>query len=74
MLLKREITPELLQDEVTFQNITKIVTPLLEDEEKRKKIVEDLKNVKTAMGDEGAVKRTAKLILKTAGSIDGKDE
>lgn len=74
LLLKREITPELLQDEVTFQNITKIVTPLLEDEEKRKKIVEDLKNVKTAMGDEGAVKRTAKLILETAGSIDGKDE
>lgn len=74
LLLKREITPELLQDEVTFQNIIKIVTPLLEDEEKRKKIVEDLKNVKTAMGDEGAVKRTAKLILKTAGNIDGKDE
>lgn len=73
LLLGREITPELLQDEVKTENIVNIITKWLNDEEKRKEIICDLKNVKVAMGDEGAVLRTAKLILETAESVDEKE-
>lgn len=73
LLLGREVTPELLQDQVNFENIVKIITPWLNDEEKRLEVIEDLKNVKVAMGNEGAVHRTAKLILETAGSLDEKE-
>lgn len=67
LLLDREVTPELLQDAVSAENICKILRPWLSDEEVRQKNIEELKAVREALGAGGAVRRTAELILKTAG-------
>lgn len=72
LLLSREVTPELLQDRVTAGNIEEIVGGWLSDEEKRQKNIRELKEVRTALGDGGAVRRTAELILQTAEGAYGR--
>lgn len=72
LLLDREVTPELLQNKVTPENIVHIMLPWLVDEKTREQNQEELKAVKKALGSGGAVKRTAQLILKTAGAFHGK--
>lgn len=66
LLLDREVTPELLQDAVSAENIYGILHPWLTDESARAKNIEELKAVRTALGAGGAVRRTAELILQTA--------
>lgn len=66
LLLDREVTPELLQDAVSAENIYGILHPWLADESARAKNIEELKAVRTALGAGGAVRRTAELILQTA--------
>lgn len=66
LLLDREVTPELLQDAVSAENIYGILHPWLTDESARAKNIEELKVVRTALGEGGAVRRTAELILQTA--------
>lgn len=66
LLLDREVTPELLQDEVTGENIGRILRTWLTDEEARQKTIGELKEVRTALGSGGAVRRTAELVLRTA--------
>lgn len=66
LLLDREVTPELLQDAVSAENIYGILHPWLTDESARAKNIEELKAVRTALGEGGAVRRTAELILQTA--------
>ncbi len=71
LLLDREVTPELLQDKVTAQNIYNILHPWLTDESARQANIQEIKTVRTALGAGGAVRRTAELILRTAEGSDG---
>lgn len=72
LLLQKEVTPELLQDKVTAENIADRLLPWLTDEEIRKKNINELQEVRKQLGNEGAVRRTARLILKTAGERNEK--
>ena len=66
ILLHKEVTPELLQDKVTAGNIAEVVLPWLTDEVKRQENIRELKSVRAVLGEGGAVRRTAELILRTA--------
>ena len=59
----REIVPELLQDQVTAERITPIALELLQDPKKRKEQQAHLRWVYEQLGEPGAAKRTAQLIL-----------
>ena len=65
LLLDREVTPELLQDAVTAENISRIVTPWLIQPAAREKNVEGIRDVRKALGGGGAVRRVAELIVRT---------
>lgn len=67
LLLQKEVTPELLQNQVTAENIASIIVPWITDEQMRVRNINELQEVRKRLGDAGAVKRTARLILKTAG-------
>lgn len=67
LLLQKEVTPELLQNQVTAENIANIIVPWITDEQIRVRNINELQEVRKRLGDAGAVKRTARLILKTAG-------
>ncbi len=71
LLLDREVTPELLQDAVTAENIYAVIGPWLTDETARQANIEGLRAVREALGSGGAVQRTAELILRTAGEVHG---
>lgn len=67
LLLQREVTPELLQDEVTPDHISSLVLPWLLNPAAREANVEELRDVRKALGNGGAVRNVASLVLKTAG-------
>lgn len=69
LLLDREVTPELLQDRVTGGNIYTILHTWLTDENARQANIQGLREVRTALGEGGAVCRTAELVLRTAEGI-----
>lgn len=69
LLLDREVTPELLQDRVTGGNIYTILHTWLTDENARQANIQGLREVRTALGEGGAVRRTAELVLRTAEGI-----
>lgn len=69
LLLDREVTPELLQDRVTGGNIYTILHTWLTDENARQANMQGLREVRTALGEGGAVRRTAELVLRTAEGI-----
>lgn len=62
----KQVIPELLQGDVTSSNIVKEVKPMLNDAQYRTEMIHNLKNVKTALGGPGAVKRVAQLIRQVA--------
>tara|TARA_B100000586_G_scaffold259087_1_gene224182 strand:- start:192 stop:1337 length:1146 start_codon:yes stop_codon:yes gene_type:complete len=59
----REIVPELLQDEVTTNQVTATVIDLLENPEQCKKQRQELKQVSKSLGSIGARERVTDLIL-----------
>ena len=59
----REIVPELLQDEVTTNQVTATAIDLLENPEQCQKQRQELKQVSKSLGLIGARKRVADLIL-----------
>jgi lipid-A-disaccharide synthase len=59
----REIVPELWQDEVTPLHIAEQVLPILKDKKKELQMRSDMAAVHTTMGEPGAVKRIAEVIL-----------
>ena len=59
----REIVPEMLQNRVTAERVTPIVLELLQNPKKREAQREDLRWVYAQLGEPGAAKRTAQLIL-----------
>lgn len=71
LLMGREVTPELLQDKATPENVTEILQKWITDESARQENIREIKKVREALGSGGAVNRTAKLILETAGAANG---
>ena len=59
----REIVPELLQDQVTAERVAPIALELLQNPQKREAQQERLRWVYQQLGEPGAAKRTARLIL-----------
>ena len=59
----REIVPELLQNQVTAERVAPIALELLQNPKKREAQREDLRWVYEQLGEPGAAKRTAQLIL-----------
>lgn len=72
LLLNKEVTPELLQEQANPENIVSIAGRWIEDESERQKNIEALQEVRKALGSGGAIHRVANLILETAGIVHGK--
>ncbi len=64
LVAKKECVLELLQDEVTPENISNEILSILEDEAKNKSIRADLKEVRKRLGKPGASGNAAELALK----------
>ena len=62
----RQIEPELLQDDCTPENIAATALKMLEPE-RFAQLQRDLQEVKEKLGEPGAVKRVAELVLRMAG-------
>ena len=58
----KEVIPELLQDDVSVDNIVNKVLPLLDDLTVNASMRDELRQVKEKLGDAGAVQRVAQLI------------
>lgn len=58
-----EVVPELLQDEVTSENIARHILSLLFDQGIRKTMLKGLRDVRMQLGEQGASGRAAKLAL-----------
>ena len=71
LLMGREVTPELLQDKATPENVTEILQKWITDENARQENISEIRKVREALGSGGAVNRTARLILETAGAANG---
>ena len=67
----RQIEPELLQDDCTPENISSTALELLEPE-RFAQLQRDVQEVKEELGEPGAVKRVAELVLRMA-SLNQKD-
>ena len=63
LIAGRELFPELLQEKATPELVAANLQPLLADEEKQDEIYSGMAEVQNAMGEPGAAKRAAKLIL-----------
>jgi len=63
IIAKKEIVPELLQNEANADNISAKVNQLLAHPEQLSMIKADLAEVKKQLGEEGAVKKVAQLVL-----------
>ncbi|QJW49208.1 lipid-A-disaccharide synthase [bacterium BFN5] len=71
----RQIIPELLQDQANAANIAQAVLPMLQDNTEKKRIQQDLAEVRQKLGDAGAVNRVARVILEVAqAKAGGTDE
>lgn len=62
----RSVIPELLQEEVTAANIAELVDGLWRKEEAMEAMRRDLREVRSRLGEPGAVRRVAELIIRTA--------
>lgn len=67
----RQIIPELLQDQANAANIAKAVLPMLQDDAEKKRLQQDLSDVRYKLGDSGAVDRVARVILEVAEAKSG---
>ena len=57
--MNREIVKELIQQDMTVENISNELNKLLNDETHRNNIIKDYKELKTKLGGVGASKRIA---------------
>ena len=62
----RKIMPELLQNQITVENITNEALKLLKDQEVKDQALVDLEEVRQKLGNPGALERVAEVILKFA--------
>ena len=66
IIAKKEVIPELLQDDVNPQILLDTFTPLLDDEVANEAMRAQLQQVRADLGQPGAVKRVAQLIANLA--------
>ena len=66
----RRILPELIQNEATADNVSEATLRLMTNPEAGAKVRLDLKEVRASLGEPGAVRRVARIILDVA---DGKE-
>jgi lipid-A-disaccharide synthase len=66
LIMDREVVKELIQNELTEENIAVELEKILE-EDKRKKILSDYSELRSKLGGKGASERTARLISKYLG-------
>ena len=59
LILRRDVVPELLQDDASPEKICEWAENLLLDEEKRGKMIRDLREVKNSLGKPGVTDRVA---------------
>jgi len=67
----RRVLPELLQGEVTADNIAKEALAILTDDTVRSRMVQELEEIKRSLGEGGAVDRVAIKILEVAAHDSG---
>lgn len=63
VLAGKKIVPEFIQHDATGENIAAGIKHLLTDETARKKMIEQILEVKMSLGEGGAAQRTAKAVL-----------
>jgi len=68
ILARRRIVPELLQDEARGEVIAREIMRLLDDPACAARMTADLAEARGALGDPGALERTARLVVEVAGS------
>lgn len=71
IIAKRQVVPELLQDEAHADNIAAEALGILTSEQRHQAMMRDLDEVKERLGQPGAVMRTATLVMKIAGQAAG---
>lgn len=64
LILGRKVYPELLQDNVTGENIAGYLRAILNDSQYNRQVRADLKTVRELIGPPGVMERAAELILK----------
>ena len=67
IIADRGICPELINDDVTPEKIAAIALGIITSEERNAKMRADLKSVRSQLGESGAVKRAAELLLAAIG-------
>ncbi|SJZ47368.1 lipid-A-disaccharide synthase [Selenihalanaerobacter shriftii] len=67
IIMEKEIVPELLQDEVKPDNIVEASLKILDSPEYYQQIQKDLQTVVTKLGDGGAIKKVAQMVLQVGG-------
>jgi lipid-A-disaccharide synthase len=63
LIMKKESVRELIQNDFNQKNVTSELGSILEDEQKRKEIIQDYKQLESLLGGPGASRRTAELIV-----------
>jgi lipid-A-disaccharide synthase len=67
----RQVIPELLQDAVSADQITRKILPMLLDDQEKNRLQHDLAEVRQKLGDVGAVNRVARVIIEVAQEKSG---
>lgn len=73
IVVEEPFLPELLQHEVTGENMVKAISPWLYQPEEREKVAQQLQGMKERLGGGGAVKRAAEVVLEVAEMRKGAD-
>ena len=63
LIAGKQVVPELLQNQLTMENLKKAVTPLLNDTNERETMLSGYAEVRQALGAPGAYRRAARAIL-----------
>ncbi len=65
ILAGSEICPEFIQKAAAPDALANAILPLLQDTDTRRKMIEDLRSVKTALGSENASRKAAEIVIET---------
>ena len=63
LIMEREVVKELIQKDYTEDNLTKELDHLLKDGKKQRRLLEDLDTLKERLGNSGASKKAAAIIV-----------
>jgi lipid-A-disaccharide synthase len=66
--MDREVVKELIQDELSPENLKRELHKLLADNQKKKQLQSDYQELKEKLGQSGASQRAAKIIVDFSGN------